>query len=70
MTQPAAYVIPKLSDVYTNTEQMQNCFKNFFAKCAPIIFSIMPNPNNCELHTMARRFNFIRKDRSFVSKVQ
>ena len=32
MTQPGAYVIPKLSDVYTSTEQMQNCFRTFFCK--------------------------------------
>ena len=31
-------------------------------------FSIKPNSYNCELQTMARRFNFIWKDRSFVSK--
>ena len=29
MTQPGAYVIPKLSDVSTSTEQMQNCFRIF-----------------------------------------
>ena len=39
MTQPGAYVIPKLSDVSTSTEQMQNCFRTFFAKCAQIIFN-------------------------------
>ena len=27
MTQPGAYVIPKLSHVSTSTEQMQNCFQ-------------------------------------------
>ena len=39
MTQPGAYVIPKLSDVNTSTEQMQNCFRTFFAKCAQIILN-------------------------------
>ena len=40
MTHPGAYVIPKLSDVHTSKEQMQNCFKTFFAKCAQIIFNL------------------------------
>ena len=40
MTQPGANVIPKLSDVYTTTEQMQNCFRTFFAKCTQIIFNL------------------------------
>ena len=39
MTQPEANVIPKLSDVYTSTEQMQNCFRIFFAKSTQIIFN-------------------------------
>ena len=69
MTQPGAYVISKLLDVSTSTEQMQNCFRTFLQNVHRS-FSIKPNPNNCELHTMARRFNFIWKDRSFVSKVQ
>ena len=32
-------------------------------------FSIKPNLYNCELHTMARKFNLIWKDHSFVSNV-
>ena len=39
MTQPGAYVPPELSDVSTSTEQKQNCFRTFFAKCAQIIFN-------------------------------
>ena len=39
MTQPGGYVIPKLSDVGKSTEQMQNCFRTFFAKCAQIVFN-------------------------------
>ena len=39
MTQSGAYVIPKLSDVHTSTEQMQICFRTFLAKCAQIIFN-------------------------------
>ena len=33
-------------------------------------FSMKPCRNNCELDAMARRFNLIWKDRSFVFKVQ
>ena len=33
-------------------------------------FSIKSNPNNCEFDIMARRFNLIWKDPSFVSKVK
>ena len=40
MTQPEAYVIPKLSDVYTSTEQMQNCFRTYFAKYTQIQIQI------------------------------
>ena len=56
MTQPGAYVIPKLSDVSTSTEQMQNCFRTFLQNVHRS-FSIKPNPKNCD--TMARRFTFI-----------
>ena len=53
--------------------QVQNKCKTIlepFLQNVHISFSIKPSPNNCELHTLARRFNFIWKDRSFVSKVQ
>ena len=38
MTQPGAYVIPKLLHVYTSAKQMQNSFRSSFAKYSQIIF--------------------------------
>ena len=51
--------------------QVQNKCKTVsesFLQNAHKSFSMKPNLNNCKLHTMAQRFDFFWKDRSFVSK--
>ena len=55
MTQPGAYVIPKLSHVSTVQNKCKTVSESFLQNVHRS-FSIMPNPNYCELHTMARRF--------------
>ena len=69
MTQPGAHVIPKLS-LYTQVQNKSKTVSEALLQNVHRSFSIKPNPNNCELHTMAWTFGSIWKDGSFVSKVQ
>ena len=60
MTQPGAHVIPKLS-LYTQVQNKSKTVSEALLQNVHRLFSIKPNPNNCELYTMARHLIRIGK---------